>query len=289
MNDISKLSLLRGSEYEIINGINIKHPKLSDIEDIGEDKYNKNVSCLCSTSLDIADILWFDLGIWFEDIKDEWEFFIQKCLMEHKEISVKIKYNSSDIPVLETNCLAINDSYRDAINYFFGLSGEYIVLEKNINGVKQKIFYNVVPYCKDDKVLYYIFDEDSFKFTKFFYEITVNFLSNINWIKKNYDFLNGGSKGAKKYILKKTMYEKRGKNQKEIITLESITSSLIAKGVCSLKEIWSYPIYTVYDVYYRLVKMCEYSNTMTALYSGCIDTKKNPINWEKINWSAVID
>ena len=36
------------------------------------------------------------------------------------------------------------------------------------------------------------------------------------------------------------------------------------------------------------VKIEEYNNTMSALYAGGIDTKKNPINWDKINWSSVI-
>ena len=45
----------------------------------------------------------------------------------------------------------------------------------------------------------------------------------------------------------------------------------------------------IYDLYRRLSKVDEYNGTMRALYSGCIDTKKNPINWDKVNWAAIIN
>ena len=45
----------------------------------------------------------------------------------------------------------------------------------------------------------------------------------------------------------------------------------------------------IYELYYRYIKIDDWKNTMQALHSGCIDTKKNPIEWEKINWSSVIN
>ena len=281
------LSLLRGKDFKLTDGFYVKHPKLCDIADIGEDKYSEYLSCMCSTSIDIADILWFDLNIWYEDIKDEWEFFLQKCLINSKKISVKIKYEGSNHYVIEDNCIVIGSSYRDALNFFFGLDGEYIVVIKKINGIEQKIIYNVS--LSDNEV--YIFDENSsFKYTKFFYEVTKKFLDKVNWQKRDYDFLHGGTKRAKIYILENTLQKERNKTKKKknVITLESIVSSLVAKGM-PFDEVWNLPIYAVYNIYYRHFKINEYDNTITALYNGCIDTKKHPINWEKINWSTVIE
>lgn len=286
--ELKGLSLLKGKALELSDKISVIHPKISDIEEIGEEKYSELFSSLCATSIDVADILCFDLNIWYEDIKDEWEFFLQKCLIDSKEISVRIKYENFNIPILEEHCLAVGNSYRDALNFFLKLSGEYIILEKNINNIPQKIIYNVSPFYDGGNILYYILEEQTcFKFTKFFYEKTIKFLDTINWAKRDYEFLKGGSKGAKKYILRNTLYRQRKKTKKDIITLESIVSSLIAKGI-SYNEIWNLPIYSLYSIYYRLVKIDEYDNTMKALYSGCVDTKKNPINWEKVNWSTVI-
>ena len=279
----SNLSLFRGRDLHISDNIYLKHPKLSEIEEIGEDKYNEYVSCICTSSIDVADILCFELNIWYEDIKDEWEFFIQRCV-SNKSILVKNLSNNK----IEYGCLVIDDLYRDSLNYFFNLNGEYIITEIKVDNLPQLVINNVLPYTDENgSTLYYILSKENFKFTKFFYELSKDFLDQINWMQRNYDYLKGGTKGAKKYILKNTLYKERKKNKKSTITLDSIVSSLVAKGI-SYNDIWNFPIYTIYDEYYRHIKIDEYNNTVSALYNGCIDTKKNPINWEKINWSNVI-
>ena len=53
--------------------------------------------------------------------------------------------------------------------------------------------------------------------------------------------------------------------------------------------VWELPIYTIYNMYFRYNKINEYQDVLNKLNSGCIDTKKNPINWEKINWACSID
>ena len=284
-NKQNSLSLFRGKSLKFSESISFKHPTLSEIEELGEDRYNQLVSCLCTSSIDIADILWFDMKIWYEDIKDEWEFFIQRCVSNQKSLTIKnVEYN-----IIENECMVIDSTYRDALNYFLGTEGEYIVLEINSGNTTQKVLCNVIPYVKNNNIIYYTFDKNSFKFTKTFYESSKSFLDKINWMKRNYDYLKGGTKGAKKYILKNTLYKerKREKKKEPNVTLESIVSSLVAKGT-SFCDIWDMPIYSIYDLYYRHIKIDDYKNTVSALYNGCIDTKKNPINWEKINWANVI-
>ncbi len=71
------------------------------------------------------------------------------------------------------------------------------------------------------------------------------------------------------------------------LSFASIVSSLIAQiGNCH--DIWDYPIYTLYDQYHRYNKIEEFHNTMMAYANGNIDTEKNPIDWDKINWASVI-
>lgn len=282
--NVENLSLLRGRNLKLTDDVALVHPKLGDIENIGYDKYSEYLFTLISTSLDVADVLWFEMGIWYEDIKSEWDFFIQKCLSKDKIIKVKIMNSVGKLSRIEENCLTIDSTYRDALNFFLNLNGEYIVLEQQIDSTSQLVIYNV----KIDKYGNYYIDNGCFKFTNFFYEIVVDFLKKINWITQEYDFINGGNKHAKKYILK-NMYssKQRNKSKKSNITLDSIVSSLITKQQDAV-NIWDYPIYLVYSVYYRLIKIDEYKNTVNALYSGCIDTKKNPVNWEKINWSSII-
>lgn len=282
-SEIDSLSLLRGKDVYITDNIKLKHPTLGEIEEIGYDKYSEYLSCMISTSLDVADVLWFEMNIWYEDIKDEWEFFIRKSMGIGKGIDIKILDDNGRLLSIESGCIAVSELYRDSMNFFFGLDGEYVILRQSTNEIEQSIICNAKP----DKYGAYYIDKNSFKFTKFSYELCRKFLKNINCIKSEYLFLKGGSKGAKKVILKEENRKRKRKKEKYSITLDSIVSSLIAKGQDAFK-IWDYPIYLIYSIYYRLVKIDEYNNTMNALYNGCIDTKKNPINWEKINWSSII-
>lgn len=280
--EIPELSLFRGKPLFLTKDVFVKHPTLNDIEDIGEELYYQYCSCFCTTSLDVADILWFDNKIWYEDIESEWVFYIQKALAGGKEIKLSIK--GTDI--IE-DAYVIGSLYRDSINFFLNLSYEYIIIEQEENGRIQNVLYGVDVIKNGDETTYEL-NSNSFKFTEYFYDMSRGFLTEINRLQRDYDFLHAPSKKFKKKLMKENMYKKRDKVKKTSITLASIVSSLVAKGVSS-NDIWDFPIYRLYDIYYRLVHINEYNNTITALYNGCIDTKKNPVDWEKINWSAVIE
>ena len=77
-------------------------------------------------------------------------------------------------------------------------------------------------------------------------------------------------------------------HRKQYITFEDIISFLMCKTNNPL-VVWELPIYTIYNMYFRYNKINEYQDVLNKLNSGCIDTKKNPINWEKINWASSID
>lgn len=173
------------------------------------------------------------------------------------------------------------------MNFFLGLECEYIVFVVESSGTRQEIFQTVKTQGEN-----YILDKDTFRFTEHYYNELIQYLRQVNWFKPDYDFTHGGTKKAKKYILNER-YKKRkhvdGRKDDEVtVDLSSIVSSLIARGQ-PYKDIFDYPIYVIYNLYHRLSKVDEYKNTMQALYSGCIDTKKNPINWNKINWSSIIE
>lgn len=281
---MDKLSLLKGLPLKITDTINLHHCTLGEIAEIGNDKYIEHLLTLTSSSLDVADVLLYEMEIWYEDIKDEWIFFLQKCIDDKETINILVKDENNKLIGIETECITINKSYEDTLNYFFHLNGKYIISEIDTNGVKQFVIINV---SVDENGNNFI-TESSFKFTKYIYEISVNFLKEIHWINDDYDFIHGGTKRAKKYMLLQNYKDRQKPHKKKPnITLESIVSSLISYGH-NAKDIWDYPIYLIYDQYYRTIQINEYKNTITALYNGCIDTKKNPINWDKINWSAVI-
>lgn len=232
---------------------------------------------MISSSKDVADILWFENKIWYEDIHSEWVFFIQKAIAGKRIIEVGQKINGN---VKTQKALAMNEEYNDTLNFFLNTKGNYVLYESqaSVNSPINQMFALV----GEDNILH----DDCFKFNEFFYNKTVDFLKKINWVSIDYDFLRGGSRGAKEYILKQR-YKKRKKPQKEIVNISSITSSIVVKG-CDYFKIWDFPIYMFYEFYHRLIKIEEFDNTIKALYSGALDTTKNPINWEKINWSSII-
>lgn len=275
------LSLQRNKKPFILGNVALLQPTLGEIADIGYSEYQKYLYTIIATSKDIADILWFDMKIWYEDIKNEWDFFIQKCLSKSKTINIIIDGHDDII-----QGIGIANEYRDALNFFFNTTGEYVVMDKIINNQKQVYLYNVTLIDENKEI--YLLNNKNCKFTNHYYEILVEYLRKVNWVYNDYDFLHGGTKKAKKYILEQKYKDRKKKKKKQNITLDSIVSSLIAKSQ-SYSEIWDYPIYMIYDLYYRYIKFSDWETTMQAVHSGCIDTKKNPINWDKINWSGVIN
>lgn len=281
---LDRLSMMKGRNLNLTKDVQIHHPTLEEIEFIGYDKYTEYLSALISSVLDVADILWFDMEIWYEDIKSEWEFFIQKAMSEQRHTNLKIINEEGQLINIQEDAALVNVTYRDALNFFLGLDGDYAVLEQTQNDLSQIIIFNT----KKDKYGSQYINLNSFKFTESFYEISIKFLKDINWMNTKYDFTMGGNKRAKRFMLKQIYSNRKLKSsRKPKITLDSIVSSLISRGH-DANSIWTYPIYLIYDQYYRLIKIDEYKNTIDALYNGCIDTKKNPIDWEKINWSNII-
>lgn len=277
--EISNLSLERNKNPVTIGNVQLLQPTLGQIDDLGWNKYQSFLYTIVTDSRDIADILWFEHKIWYEDIKDEWIFFIQRCLSEEKRVKVKIDENN----IVEG--VGIIDRFRDALNFFLKTQGEYVVMDKKNDTGSEVYLYNVVPTEQQD---IFLLNLNNIKITKPCYYVLVEYLKKTNWIYVDYDFLHGGTKKAKKYILKHQYDSRKKKAKTQNITIDSIVSSLIAQSQ-SYKDIWDYPIYMIYELYYRYIKIDDWKNTMQALHSGCIDTKKNPIEWDKINWSSVIN
>lgn len=278
---MTNLEYFYGEPLKLNDKLNIIHPKIKDIINIGYDLYMKYLSILITTKYDIADILWFENHIWYEDINNDWDFFVQRALSNKETHPVRIKQSDSIIDI-EMDSLFIGESFRNALNYFLSLDCYYIVLQIKKNENKQTILLTV----NKDENGYYI-DENSVKFTEHYYHLMLDFLKNIHWISNDYEFTHGGNKKAKKYILEND-YKKRKKKHKSLIDLQSIISSLVVKGQ-NYFAILNYPVFVVYELYYRLLKIDSYDNTTNAIYSGCYDTKKHPINWDKINWTSIIN
>lgn len=296
--DLSRVFLQSGEKIPFYekNGFKycIKNPKLIDIvnlEKVQESLYFRYSYLLTNTVVDFADVLYMEQNIWYEDI-DDWEFFLQNVVSGGEEVTVlNTKISSGSKIEIVNKTIKINKEYTDALNFFFDTNGEY-VLWKNNGNPDDKSYNNVfiinVNEISSSYNKCYIYNDDNLKINAHNYKVMLDILLKINWIKKDYDFIHGGNKHAKKYILKYEYKKRKKKKEDNHVDLSSIVSSLVVKGQ-RYDDVLNYSIYLIYELYYRLRKIDEWNNTMMALSYGNIDTKKNPIKWEKIDWSSIIN
>lgn len=290
---MNALQLYSGRPLKLAENVYVEHPKVNKLfSDVGEkdvySEYMKNLTLIITQSKDIADILWVENKIWYEDIKSEYEFFIQECLADSTSNNVLIR-DGELVSEMDEECIVINNDMSNALNYFLNLDGKWIVLGRTIEDNIQMFLLGVK--CENDKL--YI-ESDSVKFNEQAYHILVEYLRDVNWIHPEYEFLKGATKKAKKVILQRNYEEreyearKNKSRDKEQEDFQCILSCLVTFKIFSYEELFSKPIYVIYDSYFRYIQADNYRNTMDALHSGCIDTKKNPIDLEKIHWSSII-
>ena len=276
------VDLIRGRPLKLTDKVYVKHPTLADVCDL--DKYENYTYIMMITSDDIADVMWHNSKKLYTDIKSEWLFFIQKALIGARGSDVYVVDN--DVYRIDSNCVLINSDYRDALNYVLSLDCEYMVMTVGTGDNEQITLRSL---NREGNML--IFNKDNFQFTESFYLQMVEYLRQINDYHPDYYWKKCPTKRGKKMLLEQEYRRRESReknNRKSNVDLGSLVSALIARGQ-PYKEIWDYPIYMIYDLYRRLSKVDEYNGTMRALYSGCIDTKKNPINWDKVNWAAIIN
>ena len=291
---MNALQLYSGRPLKLAENVYVEHPKVNKLfSDVGEkdvySEYMKNLTLIITQSKDIADILWVENKIWYEDIKSEYDFFIQECLSESTSDNVSIR-DGELVSENDEECIVINNDMSNALNYFLNLDGKWIVLGRTI-GENTQIFLLSVK-CENDKL--YI-ESDSVKFNEQTYHILVEYLRDINWIHPEYKFLKGATKKAKKVILQRNYEEreyearKNKSRDKEQEDFQCILSCLVTFKIFSYEELFSKPIYVIYDSYFRYIQAANYRTTMDALHSGCIATNKNPIDINKIHWSSIIN
>jgi len=174
----------------------------------------------------VADVLWVENHILYKDLKSEWDFFLQQCIAGGK--SHDVLFNKNGIKYVEKDCLIINSTYRDALNYFLSLDCEYIVYHRKTGNMEQDILYSLS--VDGDN---YTYNEGNFLFTETFYMLTLKYLRKINCFDPKYYWQTAGNRKALKTFLEREYQasQRRMKKPKpETVTLGSIMSGLVARG-----------------------------------------------------------
>ena len=241
---MDRLQLYKGRDLEALEMLHIKHPTVDDIEKLGYDNYSIYVNLLSMTPVDIADILWCEMKVWYKDVT-QWLLFLQ---------------------LFQTD-----EMVQRAIRWWTG--SDFVLFDDGTD---------LLLYDEENKVF---INEHTFMFIS-------QFLRTINFVtppKLNADVVKAGNKLTAKYLLEKQyMRRNRASSKWEVqVDFPSIVSSLQWVGGKG-NEIWEYPVYRIYEGYMRLNLSDNYDKTMTAYYSGNLDTKKSQIDFDKLNWSQII-
>lgn len=271
---IPKSFLQSGFDLKITDTISCKHPTISEVlaideENLGlhsEEQYYAMVNLFLTDPYSYMVYL-DDLGIDYEK-SNSFEVFV---LLYNDYIS-KIKELSSACNEKQLNFLIHNNIYSKAFKFFFGIESFFIAKDENGN--------DVVAYGNNE----FLFDKDTYPYIE-------EFIKRINGIP-DIDKIYPEDEMSKQILLederdkiKRKMKHKDEKDEKNIDRFGNLLSNItwVSNGSITPFNRQNLHLFDLIDGFKKTDKLLNYKNTMTGLYSGCIEKKK--INMNEIHWS----
>ncbi len=150
---LDRMKLLRDKVYPVSDKINIKLYTLNEIYDIGFDVYDEHLSILLMRNYDIADILYFDYNIWYEDVTPFEVLLKNKMWKEALEF-----FTGIDNLILATE----DEGAKYISNYTPNIKSEDLIIIDEEILLKIQNIIRVIHYRKKEK-----HDLDSKKTSKF--------------------------------------------------------------------------------------------------------------------------
>jgi hypothetical protein len=273
---IPKSFLQSGNDLQLSQSISFKHPTLQEVIDIDKDRlglYSENMyySMVNVFLTDPYDYMVFldDKGIDYETVKP----FDVFCML-FKDYLDKIKGLSSQYTDEQLMNIFQNNIYFGAFKFFLGVESFFIAKDSEGNDV---IGYNDGQFLMDSTI----------------YDFVTEFIRKINGIPE-VDKINPEDEWAKQILIEdereklKKQAKKREKDDEDANKdrLGNLISSLTwsCNGGITPFNRNQLHMYDLIDGIDRTNKLLSYKNTMTGLYSGCVDKKK--INFNELHWST---
>lgn len=271
---ISKSFLQSGKPLKLTNNISCKHPTVQDVLDIDSEHFGLHSEEIYYSMVDlfITDpyiymVYLDDNGIDYEQT-NSFEVFV---LLYNNYIE-KIKSFHSQFSDSELKYLLENNIYSKAFKFFFGIDKFYIANDENGNNV-------------------FAYDNGLFLFDKELYAYIEEFIKRINGIPE-IDKIYPDDDMAKQILLEderdklKKRLKKNDNDKENINRLGDLLSNItwVSKGGITPFNRNKLHMFDLVDGFHKTDKLLNYKNTMTGLYSGCIENKK--INMKEIHWST---
>lgn len=253
---MNKLKLLCGEDYILSNNIKIKHPKISDLKNMGDRDYFSFVYLFCTQTHEMMVQL-HDAGIDYEEISDYDLFFLM--------------YQSN------------KKKYDEMFYYFMNLIKVDIGIKASNN---ERVLYGYIENKPNKENEKNIIISDFIIDKKIFEEISL-FFKTIH-LYKNKEKPKFANKGVKELYIELEREEMEDSQKGNSNGFQTLISSLIwgSSNGTNYNNVWNLYMYQFQDGISRLNKIREYENVMNGIYNGTIEQKK--INLEKINWLSDI-
>ena len=273
---IPKSFLQSGNDLPINAFISFKHPTLQDVIDIDKEHlglYSENIyySMVNVFLTDPYDYMVFldDKGIDYETVNS----FDVFCILYNDYIE-HIKGLSEVYTDEQLLTIFQNNIYFTAFKFFLGIESFFISKDSNGNNA---IGYNENQFLMDSNIYDYI--------TEFIRKIngipdSEKIYPEDEWAKQI--LIEDERDKIKKQALKRERGEKEGNKDRLGNLISSLTWSCNG-GITPFNRNQLH-MHDIIDGIARTDKMLGYKNTMTGLYSGCVDKKK--INFNELHWST---
>ena len=271
---ISKSFLQSGKPLQLTNTISCKHPTVQEVLDIDSEHFGLNSEKIYYSMVDLflTDPYIYMVYLDDNDIDYEKTNSFEVFVLLYTNYIEKIKSFYGQFSDSEIKYLLENNIYSKAFKFFFGIDKFYIALDEDGNNV----------FAYDNGLL--LFDRELYAYIEEFIK-RINGIPEIDKIFPDDDMA--------KQILLEDERDKLKKRMKSNSTEKENTNRLgdLLSNVTWASQGGITPfnrnelhMFDLIDGFHKTDKLLNYKNTMTGLYSGCIDNKK--INMKEIHWST---
>lgn len=240
------LFLWSGRSYNIDKGLCVKHPKVSDILDLGqtcETEYLYMLNVLASNVFEQKAMLW-EMGIDYEKVTD-YNIFLQQmysaCVMEEKNM---IKSNV----------------YTKALSFFLGNETSSFCITDKYKGL------SIIDTSNPD----FILNEESF------YKVQ-SFLRTIHYWSEEEPGKPANEK-VKKIMIELELEKIKALSKDVDDGIGNLVSSIVEIDT----DIENVPIYRLFNKFRRQQKVIDYKLVMAGFYAGTL--KLTPSEKESLLW-----
>lgn len=277
-NDLISRSFLQsGNDLPITRSVKFKHPTLQEVFDIDADNSGLHSEEIYYSMINIFLTDPYTYMVYLDDrgIDYEQSTPFEVFILLYKEYMNKLNEASDLYTPEQFNIILNNNIYTKTFHFFLGIKSFFIGKDTDGNDV---IGYGDNHFLMDSNIYNYV--------TEFVKKINGihdedRIYPEDEWAKKI--LIEDERERIKKQSKKHEKDTEENSNKNRLGNLLSSVTWACNGGITPFNRNQLH-MYDLIDGIHRTDKLLNYKNTMTGLYSGCIEKKK--INLNELHWSS---